>query len=132
MKKAQWTLVVAFVAAVLNWAAGFGWSALTPAEAGWVITAINAVALAVAAWKTRPIPPSAFTYAITSLAGLLGAYGLHLSQQSVSGFSLLVLAFLSLITNGQVSPSADTVRLADGSYRLKVNTLPAGHTEHTV
>jgi hypothetical protein len=104
---AQWTLALAALAGVLDWVAGFGWHALTPAEAAWWITAINAVAAIIAAWKTRPIAPQVWTYGVTAVAALLGAYGLHLNQGSVSAFSTALLAVLALLTHGQVSPAAD-------------------------
>lgn len=105
--KAQWTLGIAAVAGVLNWVAGFGWHALTPIEAGWWITGISAVAAVVAGLKTRPIAPQVWTYAVTALAGLAGAYGLHFNQGSVAEFSTALLAVLALLTHGQVSPAAD-------------------------
>jgi hypothetical protein len=104
---AQWTLALAAAAGVLNWVAGFGWHALTPVEAAWWITAINAVAAVIAGLKTRPIAPQVWTYAVTSLAALAGAYGLHFSQGNVSAFSTALLAILALLTHGQVSPAAD-------------------------
>ena len=108
--KAQWTLGTAAVAGVLNWVAGFGWHALTPIEAGWWVTAISAVAAVVAGLKTRPIAPQVWTYAVTSLAALAGAYGLHFSQGNVASFSTALLAVLALLTHGQVSPAADVKR----------------------
>jgi uncharacterized membrane protein len=112
--KAQWTLGIATVAAVLNWVAGFGWSALNGDQAALWIVAINAVALVVAALKTRPIAPQVWTYAITSAAALLGAYGLHLSQNFTSGLSLVILSILALLTHGQVSPASE-VKASDAS-----------------
>jgi hypothetical protein len=106
--KAQWTLSIAAVAGVLDWVAGFGWHALTPAEAGWWVTAVSAVAGVVASLKTRPIAPQVWTYAVTALAGLGTAYGLHFNQGSVGAFSTALLAVLALLTHGQVSPASDT------------------------
>jgi len=104
---AQWTLGLAALAGVLDWVAGFGWHSLTPAEAAWWVAAVNAVALVIASWKTRPIAPQVWTYAVSALAALAGAYGLHLSQGNVSAFSTALLAVLALFTHGQVSPAAD-------------------------
>jgi len=118
--KAQWTLGIAAVAAVLNWVAGFGWHALTPVEAGWWVAVISAVAAVVAAWKTRPIAPQVWTYAVTAVAALAGAYGLHFSQGNVAAFSTALLALLALATHGQVSPAADVrpAHVANGASRL--------------
>lgn len=115
---AQWTLSIAAVAGVLNWVAGFGWHALTPAEAGWIITVISAVAACVASLKTRPIAPQVWTYAITAVAGLGGAYGLHFNQGSVAAFSTAFLAVLALLTHGQVSPASKVIGGEVASSRL--------------
>src|SRR3954466_13111159 len=103
-RRAEWTLVIAVIAGGLDWVAGFGWHALSPGQAAVWITVVNAVAGAVAAWKTRPITPQAFTYLIASLAALGAAYGLHVSQPHVASLSTFVLAVLALVTRGQVSP----------------------------
>jgi hypothetical protein len=108
-RRSEWTLAAAVIAAGLNWLVGFQFSALTTEQAAWIMVAVNAVAALVVALRTRPIAPQAFTYAITSLAGLLAAYGLHFSQGSVATFSALVLAVLALITRGQVSPVSDAL-----------------------
>lgn len=105
--KAQWTLGVAAVAAVLNWLAGFGLGFLTPGEAAIWITVVNAVALLVVALKTRPVAPQVWTYVITSGAALISAYGGHLDQHAVSSFSLAFLAVLAFIGHGFVSPKSD-------------------------
>lgn len=99
------TLWLAVLAAALNFAVTFGWDGLSAEQAAWINTAVNAVVAAVAATLTRPIAPQAFTYAVTSLAGLLGAYGLDFSQEAVGALNLLVIAVLGLLTRGQVSPT---------------------------
>lgn len=104
--KMSWALVMAAIAAVLNWLVGFNWPALTATQAGWIVAAISAAAAVVVALKTRPIAPTVFTGLISALAGLLAAYGLHFSQQSVATFSTMVLAILSLVLHGQISPTA--------------------------
>ena len=108
--KAQWTLGIAAVAGVLDWVAGFGWKALTPAESAAMITVVSALAAVAAARKTRPVAPQVWTYAVTAVAALINAYGGHLSQGSVSRFSIALLAVLALLTHGQVSPAADVRR----------------------
>jgi hypothetical protein len=125
MSKAQWTLVTAVIAGGLNLVAGIGWKGLTPVEASAVITLINAVALAVMAWKTRPLAPSVFTYVVTSAAAVLAAWGLHVDQAMVSSISTFVLAVLALITHGQVSPASD-VKVIDGEV-VNVRQLAARH-----
>jgi hypothetical protein len=105
--KREWTLITAFIAAGLNWLVGFGLHNLSATQAAWINAAIAAVAGVVVALQTRPIAPQAFTYLITVLAGLTGAYGFHLSATAVANVSALVLAGLALITRGQVSPKVD-------------------------
>lgn len=129
MKK-EWTLIAGVIAAALDWGVGFGWHNLTATQAAWINTAIAAVVGVVVAWQTRPIAPQAFTYAVASLAGLLGAYGLHLSTQSVAAFSALVVAVLAAITRGQVSPKADAPHTgvlglpAAGGFQPRTGTPP--------
>jgi hypothetical protein len=103
----EWTLWTAAIAGLLQFFVGFGWDSLSAGQAAWINTAIGAVAGIVVAVKTRPVAPQAFTYALTSLAGLLAAYGMDLSQTMVTDANLLVLAFLALLTRAQVSPTSD-------------------------
>jgi len=106
-RKAEWTLIIAAIAGVLNWVAGFQLDFLTTDQAAAWIVVINAVAAVVAAWKTRPIAPSVFTYAIASFAALVAAYGFHVDQAQVATFTNAALAVLALLTRGQVSPADD-------------------------
>lgn len=106
-RKAEWTLVIAAIAAGLNWLVGFQLDFLSADQAAAWIVVINAVAAVVAAWKTRPIPPQVFVYLISSGAALMLAYGLSVSQEHVASFTDLILAFLALLTRGQVSPASD-------------------------
>lgn len=106
-KKIEWTLIIAVVAGALQWFAMNSWFNLTAERASLWIVAINAVAGAVAAWKTRPLPPQVYTYAVSALAAVATAYGLHWSVEQVSSMSTLVLAVLALLTRAQVAPEAD-------------------------
>jgi hypothetical protein len=105
--KREWTLWIAALAGVLNWLVGFKLDFLTAEQAALWIVAINAVAAVLAALKTRPIAPQAFTYAIATAASLLSAYGLSMNQEHVSTFSTAVLGVLALLTRGQVKPVED-------------------------
>jgi len=100
-------LIIAVVAATLNWAVGFGFGGLTADKVSLINVVVNALAGCLAAWATRPIAPQAFTYAVTAIFGLISAYGLDFSSQQVSTTQMFVLALLTLITRGQVSPTAD-------------------------
>jgi hypothetical protein len=105
--KVSWALVMAAIVAVLNWLVGFRFSGLSADAAAAIIAAITAVAAAVVAFRTRPVSPTVFTGLITAAVTLLGAYGLHFSQQGVASFSTVVLAILSLVLHGQISPTKD-------------------------
>jgi len=100
-------LIIAVVTATVNWAVGFGFGNLTADRVSWINVVVNAIAGCIAAWATKPIAPQAFTYAVTSVFGLLTAYGLHFSGEQVSTTQMLVLTVLALITRGQVSPTVD-------------------------
>lgn len=104
------TLWIAVIAAILNWLVGFSWDGLTAIHAVWINAAINAIAAATAASMTRPIAPQAFTYAITTIFGMLTAYGLDFTQEQVATTQMLVLTILALITRNQVSPTENFKR----------------------
>lgn len=100
-------LIIAFITAALNWAVGFGFGGLTADKVSWINLVINAIAGCIAAWATKPIAPQAFTYAVSSVFGLLASYGLHFTAEQTSMTSMLVVTLLALVTRGQVSPTAD-------------------------
>ena len=106
-RKAEWTLSLAALAAVLNWLVGFQLDFLSAGQAAAWMVAVNAAAGLVAAWKTRPIPPQVFVYVIASAAALTAAYGLTFRQDQVATFTDAILAILALLTRGQVSPASD-------------------------
>lgn len=101
------TLYIGLIGAALNWIVGFQIDGLSAEQAALWMTGLNAVLGVWAAIKTRPIVPQAFTYAVTSLAGLGAAYGLDYTQEQLGQFNTLVLAFLIFMTRQQVSPAGD-------------------------
>lgn len=101
------TLWIALITAALGTLVTFNISGLSGTQSAWIVAAINAVGGAVAAWRTRPIAPQAFLYLTSSLIGLAGAYGLHLSDETVGSVNGLVLAVLMFLVRGQVSPAED-------------------------
>lgn len=100
-------LIIAVIAAALNWAVGFGFGGLTADKVSLINVVVNALAGCVAAWATKPIAPQAFTYAVTAIFGLLASYGLHFNGEQVSVTQMFVLSLLTLVTRAQVSPTAD-------------------------
>jgi len=78
---------------------------LSAAQAGAWTAAISAAFGVVAAVMTRPIAPTAFTTLVTVAADLLAAYHYNVSASTVAAVNTFVLAMLTLITRGQVSPA---------------------------
>lgn len=101
------TLIIAVVtsAIVLLGTVGFGF--LTGEQAGLLVAAINAVALAVNAYTVRPISPAAFTYAVGAIVALVTSYGLEFTDAQVGAINALVISILALLTRGQVSPAPE-------------------------
>jgi hypothetical protein len=103
-RKMEWALIASAIAAALDWAVGFNLDSLSAHQAAAIMTAINAVALLVTAWRTRPVPPAIYVYGIASLAALGSAYGAHWSQEAVGAFTTMVIAVLGMLHRVQVSP----------------------------
>lgn len=101
------TLWFAVIAGAINLLVTFNLDFLSAEQASLWIALVNAVFGAAAAWRTRPIAPQVFTYVVSSVLGIAGAYGAHLSQSQVGQLNLLVLAILALLTRNQVSPVED-------------------------
>lgn len=82
---------------------------LTAAHADAIIAAVTAVLGAVAAWRVRPVAPVVFTTALTALADLFAAFGMHWSVTLVAAVNGLMLAVLAMLTRAQVSPVSGPV-----------------------
>lgn len=54
---------------------------------------------------TRPIAPAAFTGVVTAVADLLAAFHFELSAETIGALNALVLAVLTFLARGQVSPA---------------------------
>lgn len=101
------TLWIAAFTAVLNVLVGFRLDWLSPEQAAWIGAFLNAGGAVWVAFKTKPVAPNVFSYAVSVLAGLLSAYGLNFTQEQVSSTQGLVLMMFVLISRGQVSPIED-------------------------
>ena len=97
-------LVTGFLSSVLGLAVTLGIGGMTSNQAGAITAVIAAVFAAVAAVRTRPIAPAAFTGLVAVLADLAAAYGFHLSAGTTGAVNALVMSLLMLITRGHVSP----------------------------
>jgi hypothetical protein len=96
-------LIVSTLSAVLSLIVTFN-VGMSGEQAGAIVAVTSAVFGAIAAALTRPIAPSAFTAVVGAGAALLAAYGLNVSAETVGTTNALVLAVLTLVTRGQVSP----------------------------
>lgn len=101
------TLWIAVAVAFINFLVGFQLDALSPAQGAWIATVINAIGAIVVAFQARPVAPNVFSYAISAVAGLLGAYGLDMSQEMVTSTQSFVLVLFALVSRAQVSPIED-------------------------
>lgn len=97
-------LIVAVVSAALSLVVTLG-VGLSANQAGAWTAVISAVFAVVTAVLTRPIAPAAFTGLVTVAADLLGAYHFDVSAGTVAAINATVLAVLTLLTRGQVSPT---------------------------
>lgn len=97
-------LYLGVVSAALSLAVTLG-VGLTADQAGAWTAVISGVFAAVTAAVTRPIAPAAFTGLVTVTADLLGAYHYQVSAGTVAAVNTAVLAVLTLLTRGQVSPA---------------------------
>lgn len=77
---------------------------LSADQAGAWVAVITAAFAVVTAVMTRPIAPAAFTGLVTVVAVLLAAYHFNVSGGTVAAINGTVLAVLTLLTRGQVSP----------------------------
>ena len=110
-------LIIAFIGAGLTWAAGLNLDWLNAGQATAITTAITGVAIAA---TTRPIAPGLFVAAFGAISALVGQYGLHWSEASVSTFGAVILAGFALAgIRPAVTPNADPspVALNQGKVR---------------
>lgn len=105
-------LVLGAISAALSLAVTLG-IGLTADQAGAWTAVIAGVFAVITALATRPIAPAAFTGLVTVVATLLAAYHFDVSAGTVAAVNGTVLAVLTLLTRGQVSPvSRESVDLA--------------------
>jgi hypothetical protein len=86
----------------------FGIPGLSADQAALIVATVAAILGVVTALKVRPIAPAIFTTLITAGAALLTGYGLDLSQEMIGAVQVFVVAVMTMLTRGQVSPAATT------------------------
>jgi lipopolysaccharide export LptBFGC system permease protein LptF len=78
---------------------------LSANQAGAWTAVISGIFAVITAAFTRPIAPAAFTGLVAVTADLLAAYHFNVSAGTVAAVNALVVAGLTLITRGQVTPT---------------------------
>lgn len=96
-------LILGAISAALSLVVTLG-VGLSADQAGAWTAVISGVVGVLTAAVTRPIAPAAFTTLVTVSADLLAAYHFNVSAGTVAAVNTTVLAVLSLLTRGQVSP----------------------------
>lgn len=97
-------VITAVISAALSLVVTLGVGLNSDQAGGWVAV-ISGVFAVIAAWHTRPIAPAVFTGLVTVTAALLASYHFHVAPGTVGAINTLVLATLTLLTRGQVSPA---------------------------
>lgn len=97
-------VITAVISAALSLVVSLGVGLSADQAAGWVAVISGAFA-ALAAWHTRPIAPAVFTGLVQVAAALLAAYHFNLSAGTVGAINTLIVAVLTLLTRGQVTPA---------------------------
>jgi hypothetical protein len=110
-------LWIATIAALLGIGVTLGLDGLSAEQAAAIVALLSALAAIWTAWLVRPVAPALFTGAVTAAAVLLAAYGLEVSQQTVGAVNLAVIALLTFLTRGQVSPAHDVDPAVLGKHR---------------
>lgn len=99
-------IVLNTLAAALGLIVSLGFTDLTAEQAGAIVGVATALLGAIAAAMTRPIAPQAFTAIVAAGVVFVSAFGYEVSQGTVGALNTAVLAVLTLLTRGQVSPSS--------------------------
>lgn len=118
-------LWLAAIQAVMTIFVGFGADGLNAHQAGLWVALVNVLMGLATAWQVRPIAPVIFTAIFSALAALGGAYGLDFSQEMVASVNVAIVAVVTLLARGQISPADDAYRT--GVMGNKVTT--AGITD---
>jgi hypothetical protein len=119
-------LWVGTIATALSLGTAVGVPGLSQYQVAALVVAINAVAFGITAWQVRPIAPSLFTNVVGALFAVGTAYGFSVTSETVGGVNALVIAVLSLIMRGHVSPTGATEAVAPPAAPPVVAALAPG------
>ncbi|MFI8191333.1 hypothetical protein ACIF8T_21360 [Streptomyces sp. NPDC085946] len=93
------------LSAILGLIVSLGITPLSAEMAGAIVAFVTAVLGGIAAAKTRPIAPQAFTAIVAAGAVLVATFGYEVSQEVIGGVNGVVLTGLTLLTRVQVTPT---------------------------
>ncbi len=97
-------LYIGLVSSGLSLLVALRFHGLTADQATLIVAAITAVGGAVTAATTRPVAPAAFTAVVVAGADLLAGFHFNVSPGVVGALNGVVLALLTLLARGQVTP----------------------------
>lgn len=117
-------LWLAALQAVLTVFVGFGLDGLNAEQASLWVALVNVGIGVVMAWSVRPISPVVFTTAFSTVATLGAAYGLDMSQEMVASINLAIVAVVTLLARGQVSPTPDAPQTGVLGSKVTTGGLP--------
>jgi hypothetical protein len=107
LAKTEPVLVTGLVQSLLSLIVGLGLP-LTAAEAGGVLAVTSALLAFLAAWAVRPFQVATLTGLVTAVVTTLVAFGVpHVSTGIVSSLNASIVAILSLVLRGHVTPVAN-------------------------
>lgn len=99
-------LWIASLSALLAVLVGFGLPGINDAVIAALTAFLTAGAAAWTAFHVTPVAPTVFTGVVSTLAVLLGAFGLDFTQTQVSLVAGAAVMLMTLITRGQITPTA--------------------------
>jgi hypothetical protein len=105
-------LWIAAVQAVLMLLATLGIPGVDGGLAAAVALLLTAVCTAWMALAVRPVAPAVFVGVVTALVPLLARFGLDLSDVQVGTIGMVVIAVVTLLARGQVSPAVEPAAYA--------------------
>lgn len=103
-------LWIGFIGAALTVLTALNVEGFSDEQVALVVAALGAITGAVQAAFTRPIAPGVFTAAVTALAALAIGYGFEVPAAVVGAVNMALIALLTLVTRGEVSPAAPVSR----------------------
>lgn len=117
-------LWVGTIASALSLGTAVGFPGLSAGQVAALVVGLNAVAALVAGFAIRPVAPVIYTNALGALAAIGTAYGFDVPSETVGAANFLVLAVLSLLTRGQVSPAGAPTAVAPPAPPPVVEATP--------